>query len=95
MEEIMNDLAKKLLTYATILAAYVGCQSQMFDKEGAKIALTNSGFKPVELGGYAWFAGDRTDIFATKFKAVTARGDTVTGVFTKSLFGGSALHFNK
>lgn len=54
--------------------------------EGAKKTLKSSGYIPIEVGGYSYFSGSKSDFFRTKFKAISISKDTVTGVVTKGLF---------
>jgi len=56
------------------------------DIEGTKKTLKSSGYIPIEVGGYSYFAGSKSDFFRTKFKAISISKDTVTGVVTKGLF---------
>ena len=64
------------------------------DSENTKKTLERAGYKPLEVGGYAWLAGSKGDVYVTKFKAVAVNGDTVTGVVTKGWFKGSTIRLD-
>lgn len=65
------------------------------DKKGATEALESSGLKPVDVGGYAWLSCDTdSDVFATKFTAVNATGQTVSGAVCSGWFKGKTIRYN-
>ena len=69
--------------------------SSCSDKEGAEKTIKHYGFKPIKVGGYAFFSGGQGDFFTTKFKAIDINGDTIEGVVTKGLiFKGSTVRIN-
>ena len=78
---------------AILLSAFVfiGCT----DESGARKVLEKNGYKVVEVGGYAFFAASKDDVYATKFKAISVSGDTVTGVVTRGLLKGSTIRFDE
>lgn len=75
--------------FASVLLAVV--LSSCTDESGAKKALERNGYKPINVGGYGWFAGSKDDVFRTKFKAVAQNGDTVTGCVTSGWFKGNTV----
>lgn len=77
------------LACASLLLAVV--LSSCTDESGAKKALERNGYKPIEVGGYGWFAGSKDDVYVTKFKAVAPNGDTVTGCVTSGWFKGNTV----
>lgn len=78
-----------LLVCAAI--ALAGCT----DEDGATKALHSAGLKPVSVGGYAWFACDsKSDDFATKFTAVNAQGETVTGAVCSGWLKGKTIRYD-
>lgn len=86
--------AKKGLLFLGFAAAGLGVTSQCTDEEGTRDVLKKNGMKPIEVGGHAWFAGDKDDYWATKFKAVTANGDTITGSVTKGILKGKTIRYD-
>lgn len=66
------------------------------DKDGANKALLDSGYKPIEIGGYGWFSGSKNDTFVTKFKAYSPNDSTriVTGVVCRGWFKGSTIRLD-
>ena len=63
------------------------------DVQGTTQLLKEQNYKPINVGGHAWFTGKKS-WSATKFKAISSKGDTVTGYSTTELFGKSGLFFN-
>ena len=78
---------KKCLLFCLLLGACT-------DADNAQKTLERAGYKPLEVGGYAWFAGSKEDVYATKFKAIAVNGDTVTGVVTKGWFKGATIRLD-
>ena len=64
------------------------------DVEGAQKTLKQSGYIPIQVGGYGWFSGSKSDWYSTKFKAIGPLKDTVTGVVTKGFFKGSTVRLD-
>ena len=54
------------------------------DVDGATHTLKVQGYKPIHVGGYAWFAAE--DGYKTKFRAIAPNGEEVTGVVTRGIF---------
>ena len=73
--------------YVMLAAVLLGCT----DESGAKKALERNGYKPINVGGYGWFAGSKDDVYITKFKAVAPNGDTVNGCVTSGWFKGNTV----
>ena len=63
------------------------------DESGTTKVLKQNGYKVVEVGGYRWFGGDKSDWWSTKFKAVTPQGDTIKGYVTTGIFKGYTIRF--
>jgi|688.fasta_scaffold2019002_1 hypothetical protein len=61
---------------------------------GATKTLKSSGYSPLEVGGYDWFSGSKSDFYSTKFKAISPSKDTVTGTVTKGFFKGSTIRLD-
>lgn len=53
--------------------------------------LREAGYTNINVGGYAWFAGDEGDTFATKFTATSPTGAKVRGVVTKGPFKANTI----
>ena len=89
----MKNRTSKLVRTSASLIAVVSCFtfSSCTDESGARKTLERSGYKPIEVGGYGWFAGSKDDVFVTKFKAVSPNGETVTGCVTKGWFKGNTI----
>lgn len=64
------------------------------DKEGARKTLERNGYKPIEVGGYEFFVGTKSDVYVTKFKAIAPNGETVTGQVTRGLWKGNTIRLN-
>lgn len=65
------------------------------DEKGATRTLKQSGFHPIEVGGYGWFGGSKDDVFITKFKAYSADSSMiVTGVVTSGWFKGGTVRLD-
>lgn len=79
----------KAFAFASLLLAVV--LSSCTDESGAKKALERNGYKPINVGGYGWFAGSKDDVYVTKFKAVAPNGDTVTGCVTSGWLKGNTV----
>jgi hypothetical protein len=71
---------------ALLVLAAVALASGCTDKDGAKKALEQAGYKQVEIGGYAPFACSDSDTYATKFKAVGPTGIRVSGTVCAGMF---------
>lgn len=89
---------KKIFLYAIvvliILLAIGLSPFYRVDVEGAKKTLIHSGYIPIEVGGYGWFGGSKSDWYSTKFKAISPSKDTVSGIVTKGLFKGSTIRLD-
>lgn len=82
---------KKIIIVLAALALF-SCT----DEEGSTKALLDSGYKPIEVGGYGWFSGSKNDTFVTKFKAYSPNDSTriVTGVVCRGWFKGSTIRLD-
>ena len=56
------------------------------DKNATKKTLLQNNYKVIDVGGYDFWAGNKSDWYKTKFQAVAPNGDTVVGSVTKNLF---------
>lgn len=83
---------KKVIIILFALLAFFSCT----DEKGATKALLDSGYKPIEVGGYGWFCGSKNDTYVTKFKAYSPNDSTriVTGVVCRGWFKGSTIRLN-
>lgn len=69
------------LTVGTVFAAAAslgGLSDEGLDSKAAD-TLRKNGFDPVEVGGYGWFDCADAGIFSTRFEAVNAQGQEVSG----------------
>jgi hypothetical protein len=65
------------------------------DEKGTRKALLDAGYHPIEVGGHAWFAGGKDDVFATKFKAYSPDSTRIVeGAVTRGWFKGSTIRTN-
>jgi hypothetical protein len=64
------------------------------DEKGTEKILKINNYKPIEIGGYGWLDGDKSDIYKTRFKAVAPNGDTVSGTVTKGWFKGGTIRID-
>jgi len=82
---------KKLIIVALCTITLLSCT----DSNGTKDVLIKSGYTPLNVGGYRWFGGDKSDFYHTNFKAISPHGDTVTGYVTKGLlFKGKTIRLD-
>lgn len=70
------------------------CPFLCTDIDGTKECLKRNNYVPLEVGGYSWLNGDKSDLFKTKFKAIAPNKDTVTGVVTKGIFKGKTIRLD-
>lgn len=56
---------KKLFIVLSILLLASSCT----DEQGARKALLDAGYKPIQVGGYGFLEASKGDTFVTKFKA--------------------------
>ena len=80
----------KNLMFLAVLFMAVSCT----DVNSSTKCLKQNNYKPLKVGGYAFFGGSRDDWYATKFIAIAPNGDTVSGVVTKGVFKGSTIRVN-
>lgn len=79
---------KKYLLLIALIVLFSSCT----DPKGARKALEDSGYTPIEVGGFGFqqfiFAGEHAPIFNTKFKAYApnSKDRIVTGVVTEGFF---------
>ena len=89
---------KKNILYiiVAIVLIFVYALSPLYrvDVPGATKTLKSSGYSPLQVGGYDWFSGSKSDFYSTKFKAISPSKDTVTGTVTKGLFKGSTIRLD-
>jgi hypothetical protein len=83
---------KKIILSAIIAISLVSC---LTDVEGSKKALIESGYHPIEVGGYGFFSGGKGDTFVTKFKAYSPDSThIVTGVVCRGLLKGKTIRLD-
>jgi hypothetical protein len=86
---------KNKLKFIVLMLVITFCIQGCTDVDGATKTLERSGYKPIEVGGYAFFSGSKEDFYITKFKAVAPNGDTVTGCVTKGFwFKGNTIRLD-
>lgn len=56
--------------------------------------LESMGMTNVELGGYGWFACGENDVSATRFTAVGASGEPISGTLCSGWFKGTTVRFD-
>ena len=88
-----NFIKPRTLAIASLLLGAVLFQS-CTDEVGAKKTLERSGYKPIKVGGYAWFCGGKEDWYITRFTAIAPNGETVTGYVTRGLFKGNTVRLD-
>lgn len=82
---------KKLFFFSIVSICLFSCT----DKKSAKKALLDSGFHPIEVGGYGWFDGSKDYIFKTRFKAYSPDSSRiVSGCVCSGLFKGSTVRID-
>jgi hypothetical protein len=65
------------------------------NESSAKKALLDSGYHPIDVGGYAWFDGSDDDVFKTRFKAYSPDSSRiVTGTVCSGWFKGSTIRLD-
>ena len=83
---------KKLILLSIISICLTSCFT---DSDGAKKALIESGFHPIEVGGYGFFSGGKEDFFVTKFKAYSPDSSViVSGVVCEGIFKGKTIRLD-
>lgn len=83
---------KKVILLAIIAISLTSC---LTDVEGSKKALIESGYHPINVGGYGWFSGGKEDFYVTKFKAYSPDSThIVTGVVCKGLLKGKTVRLD-
>jgi hypothetical protein len=81
------------LAFASLLLA-VGLSS-CTNKNEAEKALKDSGYHPIEVGGYGWFDCSEDDMYATKFKAYSPDSSrVVTGCVCQGIFKGKTIRLD-
>lgn len=82
---------KKLIIAGFCIFSLLSCT----DNNGTRDILIKSGYTPLEVGGYRWFGGNKSDFYCTNFKAISPHGDTITGYVTKGLlFKGKTIRLD-
>lgn len=56
--------------------------------------LESMGMSQVKLGGYGWFACSQDDTYSTKFEAVGANGQPVSGTLCGGFLKGTTVRFD-
>lgn len=88
----------KKLTFSIIAILIIGgifVLNTPTNKKGATKALTDAGYHPIEVGGYAWFSCSDNDFYATKFKAYSADSTRiVTGCVCQGLLKGKTIRLD-
>ena len=94
----MKNRISKIVRNSALFIAVVSCftfSSCMTDVEGSKKALIESGYHPIEVGGYGFFSGGKEDWYVTKFKAYSPdSSQIVTGVVCKGIFKGKTIRLD-
>jgi hypothetical protein len=88
-----TNLTKNTIIITSLLFAAILFYS-CTDEKGAKKTLERSGYKPIKVGGYGWFAGSKEDVYRTEFTAIAPNGEIVTGCVTKGFFKGSTVRLD-
>lgn len=84
-------MRKLLIATAILAAAFVaGCTNV----DRTESTLLDAGIRPINVGGYAWFACSEDDTFATKFVGTNREGRTVQGAVCLGLFKGATIRFD-
>lgn len=65
------------------------------DVTAATKTLETNNYKPIKVGGYGWFKGDKDDIYITKFTALSPNGEIVKGVVTSGWFKPNEITIDK
>jgi len=84
----MSNLMK-VVGVLLILVSINGCT----DNQGTVEVLTANGYTKISTLGYGVFACSDTDIFATKFTAISPNGTRVSGTVCKGLLKGKTIRF--
>jgi hypothetical protein len=88
---------KKVILFsiiAVIVVVYALSPLYRVDVSGATKTLKSAGYLPLEVGGYGWLSGSKSDFYSTKFKAISPAKDTVSGVVTKGFFKGCTIRLD-
>lgn len=73
-----------------LAACLVGCT----DADRTRDTLRKAGFRNIATGGYAWFScDDKSDQYATEFRATNPAGETVEGVVCCGILKGCTVRF--
>lgn len=82
---------KKVLFISIAVIALNSCTNE----KSARKALLDSGYHPIEVGGYGWFDGSKDDVFKTRFKAYSPDSSRiVTGTVCSGWFKGSTVRLD-
>ena len=81
---------KKILLIVVTIFVTNSCT----DVDSATKTLKQNGYKPIEVGGYDYFAKSENEQFSTRFKAISVTGDTITGAVTKRALGSSTIRLD-
>ena len=90
-QKLKNNLYVIVISVFILFALWVGLYPRTDIQDTTKL-LIEQNYKPINVGGHAWFTGKTWS--ATKFIAISSKGDTVTGYCTTRLFGKSGLFFD-
>lgn len=69
-----------------ILLVFINILLPHTDKIATVKTLEQNNYKVILVGGFDFWAGNKSDWYKTKFKALAPNGDTVIGTVTKGLF---------
>lgn len=83
-------MSMRILIALLVGLVFVGCTSP----KDTTNALTNAGFKDIEITGYNHFSCGSDDTFRTGFKAIGPTGNTVTGTVCSGWFKGATIRFD-
>jgi len=86
----VNNFFALCVVAVLVLSITVSCT----DEKGARKTLERHGFKPLEVGGYGWFDGSKSDVYRTRFKAIAPNGEIVTGCVTSGWFEGHTIRLD-
>lgn len=90
----MKDL-KRVLSYVIYSVLAVVIFSSCTNSNGAKEALKDAGYHPIEVGGYGWFSCGEDDFYSTKFKAYSPDSSRIVeGSVCQGFFKGKTIRLD-
>lgn len=84
MKNKSQALVMSVLVIGIIL--FLSLSPSFTNVEDTTRVLKEAGYKPIKVGGYGWFAGDKNDWSCTKFEAISPNGAHVHGVVSGGWF---------